>query len=142
MMKHKLQRWLLGSLLLALLFLLALVVCPSEDPAPVWTLRSDPYQIEILTPGGVFRQGNNVVQVRAWRGGQPVEIRHGRLGLSMLWMDPKPHMHAQAHLSQHASHSALEGRLHFNMDGIWNGRVQVETPTETVAGTFRIEVVE
>lgn len=140
-MKYSLHRWLLGSLLLGLLLLLSLVLNPSEVPAPVRTIWSDPYQIEILTPGGVFRQGDNVVQVRAWRGGRPVEIHHGRLGLSMLWLDPKPHMHAQARLSSYASPSTLEGRLHFNMDGIWNGRVQIDTPTATVTGTFRTEVV-
>jgi len=132
----------LWASLLLLVLLLTFLAWPSEKVAPLWTLHADPYKIEILTPGGVFRRGHNLVQVRAWRGDQPMALRQGRVGLSMLWLDRKPHMHAQAILSRHRSSSALEGGLHFDMTGFWDGWIRVTTPTGPVAGVFRTEVVK
>lgn len=125
---------------LALFFLL--VSCDGERQAPVRTVSSDAYRVEILTPGGVFREGRNEVTIRAWHDEQPVAIHNGQFDFFMPWLDMQPHMRAHTCLSGSTSSKALTGRLHFAMDGIWDGRFEVITEAGPVRGALRIEVVE
>lgn len=107
---------------------------------PVETLRSGPYQVEVLAPGGTFSSGDNRVAVRVTRDGQPVDVLQGQLVFAMPAMGTMPAMQKPARLEPDGG--GLSGTLNFNMGGGWNGRVQAMTSDGPVGGSFSVRVVE
>jgi Cu(I)/Ag(I) efflux system membrane fusion protein len=124
----------------AVLGLALLATGCAGDLEPVETLRSGPYQIAVLAPGGTLRSGDNRIAVQVTRDGQPVAVQQGQLGFAMPAMGTMPAMQAPAQLEP--DEGGLTGTLTFSMGGGWNGQVRALTATGPVGGSFKVQVAE
>jgi len=128
------------NLIAGVLLLLIYTGCVSNgEPEPVEIIRTGNFDIEILAPGGQFREGNNSVLVRVTRNGDVVELEEGRIDLHMPAMGAMPRMDSGSGLDKNDAH--LEGDIHFEMDGAWQGSVVFTTSGgETIRGSLRVRV--
>lgn len=124
--------------LLPVALVLLISGCAQEEMAPVHTVNSGSYQIEIHAPGGILKSGENPITLSASENGQPVDITEAELMFFMPQMGAMPYMETHG---QFAS-SASDGSINFSMGGSWNGELQVTTPDGPVAGTFQLHVEE
>lgn len=113
--------------------------CAEREPwEPVETIRSGPYQVEILTPGGTFNNGPNRVAVEVSNNGQPVEVEVARLGFHMPEMGSMRRMDTHAELA--GRDGRAEGSIAFEMAGGWYGEIEVTTDAEPIQADFQVQV--
>ncbi len=126
--------------LLSVLFLLTLNGCGnSGENMPVETLLSGDYEIEILAPGGEFAEGDNSIFIRVTRSGNVVDLEEGRIDLHMPQMGAMPRMDTGNALEKGTGR--LEGDIFFEMDGAWQGTLELTTADgETINEPIRLRV--
>lgn len=124
---------------LYLFVLLLLAGCTATELETAHTLEAGDYRIEILAPGGDFREGETPLAIRAFRDGEIVELEEGRLDLHMDAMGAMPRMDAGTGFNK--SGDRLESSIFIEMDGAWQGRLEVITAGgETIRESFRVRV--
>jgi len=113
--------------------------CGTEELKTAHTVSAGEYQIEILAPGGEFREGEIPLIVRATRNGEVVELNEGRIDLHMPEMGAMPRMDTGTGFTKNGSE--LQGEIFFEMDGTWQGTIEVTTAGgETISGSLRLRV--
>ncbi len=131
------------TLLLPILATLSLAFmltgCGTAELEPAYSLESGDYQIEILAPGGEFREGEIPLKIHVTRNGETVELNDGRLDLHMLEMGAMPRMDTGVSFTKNGNQ--LEGDIFFEMDGGWQGSIEIITEDgETISESIRVNV--
>jgi len=125
--------------LTATLLILLTAGCGPGELEPAHTVESGDYQIEILASGGEFREGEISLIIRATRNGEVVELNDGRLDLHMPEMGAMPRMDTGTGFAKSGNH--LEGDIYFEMDGGWQGTIEITTADgETISESIQIRV--
>jgi len=113
--------------------------CGTEEFKTTHAVSAGDYRIEILAPGGEFREGEIPLMLRATHNGEVVELGKGRLDLHMPAMGAMPRMDTGTDFTK--SGSELEGEIFFEMDGAWQGTLEVTTADgESISESIRIRV--
>ena len=130
---------LLNNKFIYLFVLLLFAGCTAAELETAHTLESGDYRIEILAPGGDFREGETPLAIRASRNGEVVELVEGRLDLHMPAMGAMPRMDAGTGFTK--SGDQLESDIFFEMDGAWQGKLEVITAEgKTIREPIRVRV--
>jgi len=114
--------------------------CGAADLMPLRAVSSGPYSIEILTPGGRLKSGDNPILIRVSENGQPTAASNPELMFSMPAMGTMPYMEMQTVFSQTAEEEGLSGVLKFNMGGSWTGHLELTVGGTPVSDTFPMRV--
>lgn len=135
----KTKKSILTTLLLAIPMILLLAGCGAGELETAHTVQSGAYQIDILAPGGEFREGEISLNIRASRDGEVVELNEGRIDLHMPAMGAMPRMDTGTGFTKSGDH--LESDLFFEMDGAWQGTIEVTTADgETIRESIQVRV--
>jgi len=120
---------------MSILFVLA--GCSNSKLEIAHTVQSGAYQIEILAPDGEFREGDISLIVRATQNGEVVELKEGRIDLHMPAMGAMPRMDTGTDFTKNGDH--LEGSIFFEMDGGWQGVLEITTEdNQTINESIRV----
>jgi YtkA-like len=128
------------SLIPLFLGLFYLSGCSAEEMMPLHTVSSGSETIEILTPGGRLKSGNNPVIIRRSSDATGAEIHDAELMFSMPAMGSMPYMEMQTVFASGASEEGISGNLTFNMGGSWTGHFSVTLGDSPVTATFPTRV--
>ena len=127
------------TMLPAVLTLLFLAGCGPGELEVAHTISGEDYQIEILASEGEFKEGEIPLSIRITRDGEIVELSEGRLDLHMPEMGAMPRMDTGTNFTK--SGSGLQGEIFFEMDGGWQGTIEVTTADgEKINESIRIRV--
>lgn len=127
------------AILLTISVMLFLAGCGTKELKTAHTVSTGGYQIEILAPAGEFRKGEIPLTIRATRNGEVVELNEGRVDLHMAAMGAMPRMDTGTGFTK--SDSELQGEIFFEMDGSWQGTLEVTTAGgETISESLRLRV--
>ncbi|MGF1669032.1 MAG: hypothetical protein ACFCU6_01185 [Balneolaceae bacterium] len=133
------EKSILITTLLAVSVILLLAGCGAAEPETAHTVESGAYQIEILAPGGEFRAGEISLIIRAMRDGEIIELDEGRLDLHMPAMGAMPRMDTGTGFTK--SGVQLTGDIFFEMDGAWQGTLELTTADgEAISESIRVRV--
>lgn len=125
--------------LLTISVILFFAGCGTEELKTAHTVSTGEYQIEILAPGGEFSEGEIPLIIRVNRAGEVVEMNEGRVDLHMPEMGAMPRMDTGTGFTK--TGSELQGKIFFEMDGTWQGTLQVTTADgETISESLRLRV--
>lgn len=131
----------LNQILLAVFVgFIGLTGCSSADPKPIHSFTSGAYTVEVLTPDGILKSGDNQILIQVISEGAFLPISSGELMFSMPAMGSMPYMERQTIFSSGSGQNELSGVLKFEMGGSWTGHVQVEAEGNMLTSSFPMRV--
>ncbi len=116
--------------------------CRSPEPAPVATLRHGMFEVEILAPEGILKQGPNDIQLRVRKGSKCVSFEGEHLVFTMPYTGGKSYREETVDFAEPSVPGLRDGRVTFDMPGWWKGQLHVEVPDDIITLTFEVDVVE
>ncbi len=125
-----------------LVLTLILSACVTPEEAPVVTLQSDKFTVEILTPEGVFKHGKNNIKLHVITGEESVSFEGAHLVFTMPHAGGESYMEIPVDFSEPSVPGLRAGQVEFDMPGLWKGQLHIEVPDDIIALTFEVDVVE
>lgn len=127
---------------LILVSALILSACLTPGEAPVITLQSGNFSVEILTHEGLLKQGTNEIQLHVLKGQESVSFEGEHLVFTMPHTGGKGYMEKTVDFSEPSVRGLRDGQVVFDMPGRWKGQLHIEVPDDIIALTFEVDVVE